>query len=311
MLTDPRDVDGKPAFDIDDLQHFTYEQGSYRGTEVDDNVATVTFDRPEKANATNHRTYNEFVDILDYVTKQYIGDDPVEVLIVTGADRWFSAGAELDRGGTEYHFDGEYHDKTEFFQGDEEQMKHYFAGERVEFDMVAKILKMPQIVVGAINGPAMGLGLEVATAPDIKIANREQAIFGVNEALMGLTPLNMGVLRQLMGPSQAKRFMLRGARSFPNYMDAEEARFTGLMDEVVDEDDFDEHVVAVAQDIADMPAEQCRLIKETMNIPIIEDAEETATRQFLLQTVLRGRDFQREQRQKLADNYAGAGGSDE
>jgi hypothetical protein len=136
------------------------------------------------------------------------------------------------------------------------------------------------------------------------------AIFGVNEALMGLTPLNMGVLRQLMGPSQAKRFMLRGARSFPNYMDAEEARFTGLMDEDVDGEDFNEHVVAVAQDIADMPAEQCRLIKETMNLPVIEDAEETATRQFLLQTALRGRDFQREQRQKLADNYAGAGGDE-
>lgn len=303
MLTNPRTFENKPSFDIDNLEWFKYEEES-----VGENIATITFDYPEKANALNLRNRVELNDILDYVTNRYIGENPVEVVILTGAEDWFCSGAEMDREGTEFFMDGEYFDKAEFFQEENiENSKIYFAYERLIMDMMMKILRMPQIVIGAVNGPATGLGNEIQTATDISIAHSEKAVFGVNETVMGITPINMGLFKKRMGPTQAKRFMLRGPHSFPNYMDAKEAKATGLVDEVVPGDEFKSRVQNVALDIASMSAEQCRLIKETMNLDLIEDFERTGTRQLLLQTTLRGRKWQRDQSEKLTKHYSGSG----
>ncbi|MGH8010503.1 MAG: enoyl-CoA hydratase/isomerase family protein, partial [Candidatus Binatia bacterium] len=121
-----------------DYQHLIYE--------VQDGVAVTTFNRPDKLNAFNAQTFEETGDVVARV-----GRDPnVRVLIFTGAGRAFSAGADMD-----------------MFAGGQEAgalggIGFFLSGHNVSFRLHDDIENLTKPVIAAINGVAVGDGIELA-----------------------------------------------------------------------------------------------------------------------------------------------------
>ncbi len=147
--------------------------------EVDGNVATLTFNRPEKLNAINRQMAAEICDALARLSD-------ARVLIVTGNERAFSAGADLSERSTT--------------PGPSLTLRAYDA-----------LAAVPIPAIAAIEGYALGGGLEMAMGCDIRIAS-ETAQLGQPEVLRGILPGGGGTQRlpRLIGPGRAKELMFTG-----------------------------------------------------------------------------------------------------
>jgi enoyl-CoA hydratase/carnithine racemase len=203
-----------------------YEQIAY---EVADGVLTVTLSRPEKLNAFTPTMMNELVDAFDRAD----GDDAVRVIIVTGAGRGFCAGADLSAGGQT--FDAVRRGATEEVSRD--------GGGRVSL----RIFESLKPVIGAINGPAVGVGVTMTLPMDIRLAS-DSARFGFVFARRGIVPeaASTWFLPRLVGPSQAAEWLFT-ARVF----NAAEAQAGGLVRSVHPGDQLLGVATALAREIAD------------------------------------------------------------
>ncbi|PJI40614.1 MAG: enoyl-CoA hydratase [Rhizobium sp.] len=175
---------------------------------VDGSIATITLARADKLNALDLDMLGELSAILDRVE----ADSAVRVVILTGEGKAFSAGGDIAAwGGMQ-----------------PEQFGHHWVrhGHRI-FDRLAT-LRMP--VIAAMNGHALGGGLELAGAADIRIAER-QAKIGLPETSLGMVPGWSGTQRLVRRfGAQIVRRMVLGGEMFV----AEEARANGLVDLVVE-----------------------------------------------------------------------------
>src|SRR5437762_13277355 len=127
----------------------SFEQIRY---EVEDGVCTVTLDRPEKLNALTTTMLGELVAAFDRAD----ADDAVRAVIVTGAGRAFCAGADLSAGGKTFDRsrsagEGEYRDGGGL--------------------VTLRIYDMRKPVIAAINGPAVGFGITMTLAMDVRVAS--------------------------------------------------------------------------------------------------------------------------------------------
>lgn len=175
---------------------------------VEASVATITLSRADKLNALDLDMLVELSAVLDRVE----ADGTVRVVILTGEGKAFSAGGDIAAwGGMQ---------PAEFGH---QWVRH---GHRI-FDRLAT-LRMP--VIAAMNGHALGGGLELAGATDIRIAER-QAKIGLPETSLGMVPGWSGTQRLVRRfGAQIVRRMVLGGEMFV----AEEARANGLVDLVVD-----------------------------------------------------------------------------
>ncbi|MBC7313338.1 MAG: enoyl-CoA hydratase/isomerase family protein [Rhizobium sp.] len=175
---------------------------------VEASVAIITLARADKLNALDLDMLGDLSVILDRVE----ADSAVRVVILTGEGKAFSAGGDIAAwGGMQ-----------------PEQFGHQWVrhGHRI-FDRLAT-LRMP--VIAAMNGHALGGGLELAGAADIRIAER-QAKIGLPETSLGMVPGWSGTQRLVRRfGAQIVRRMVLGGEMFV----AEEARANGLVDLVVD-----------------------------------------------------------------------------
>lgn len=174
--------------------------------EIDGNVATVTIDNPA-ANTWD----GESLPALKAVVEALNANDQVYALVLTGAgEKFFSAGADLKL----------------FSDGDPETARTMAVAFGEAFETLSDFRG---VSIAAINGFAMGGGLEVAMACDIRIAE-EQAQLALPEAKVGLLPCAGGTQRltQLVGEGWAKRMILCGER-----VTAAKALEIGLVEEVV------------------------------------------------------------------------------
>ncbi|MBV8970803.1 MAG: enoyl-CoA hydratase/isomerase family protein [Sphingomonadaceae bacterium] len=194
---------------------------------IDGPRATLTLDRPAKRNALDLAMWEELPRLVAAVML----DPGVRVLVVTGAGGAFSAGADLD--------------EFAVYASDPAWRARNNAAIRATQVTLARAAKP---VVAAIDGDAIGGGLGLALACDLR--------FATPRARLGLTPAKLGLvyplhdtklLVDLVGPAQAKR-MLFTAR----VMDAAEAARIGLVDEVTD--DLDGAVDAFCARVADLSA---------------------------------------------------------
>lgn len=175
---------------------------------VDDSIATITLARADKLNALDLDMLAELSAILDRVE----ADSAVRVVILTGEGKAFSAGGDIAAWGG--------------MQAQEFGHRWVRHGHRI-FDRLAT-LRMP--VIAAMNGHALGGGLELAGAADIRIAER-QAKIGLPETSLGMVPGWSGTQRLVRRfGAQIVRRMVLGGEMFV----AEEARANGLVDHVVD-----------------------------------------------------------------------------
>jgi len=189
----------------------------------DGGVATVTIDRPEDRNALNATVRAELKAALPEVEAS-----DARVIVLTGSAECnaFVAGADV----TELRERG--------------LVEQRAASARPRVYEVVDGLTTP--VIAAINGHALGGGLELATACDIRIAKRDGKL-GQPEINLGLIPGGGGTQRlpRLIGEGQTMRLVLSG-----DLIDAAEAHDIGLVDVLCDRDDLDEEVYDLAESMA-------------------------------------------------------------
>ena len=196
---------------------------------VQDRVATVTLNRPDKLNAFTTRMRDGLIDAFARAD----ADDGVRVVIVTGAGRAFCAGADLSGGPATFDF-------AKRGVQDEERRD---GGGRVSLAIFS--LKKP--VIGAINGPAVGVGVTMTLPMDIRIAS-STARFGFVFARRGIVPeaCSTWVLPRVVGLSRAAEWLYTG-----RVFDAAEALAGGLVSRVVPPEELLPAATALAREIAD------------------------------------------------------------
>lgn len=180
---------------------------------IDDRLGIITIDRPKKLNALNKATIEE----LNSAFKELDEDPSIRVIIITGSgEKAFVAGADIS----------EFADFDKF-QGTELAKK----GQEGLFDLVAN-LGTP--VIAAVNGFALGGGLELAMASHIRVASTN-AKMGLPEVSLGLIPGYGGTQRlpQLVGKGRALEMIMTGGM-----INAEQALSFGLVNHVVDQDEL-------------------------------------------------------------------------
>ena len=185
-----------------------------------DGVATLTLNRPPM-NALSQALLGALGD----AALELAADDSVKAVVVRSEGKAFAAGADI----------------SEF--GDADDAARIGATFRRAFDAVAAI---PRPVVAAIGGFALGGGLELALACDLRIAS-ERAKVGQPEILLGIIPGAGGTQRlpRLVGPARAKELVWSGRQ-----VGAEEALAIGLVDRVVAPDELDGAARAWAAELA-------------------------------------------------------------
>ncbi|HEX5521372.1 MAG TPA: enoyl-CoA hydratase-related protein [Longimicrobiaceae bacterium] len=180
--------------------------------EVEDGIATVTINRPDKLNALNAATIDELATVVDEIARR----DDVRGAIVTGAGaKAFVAGADIGELAQMGPIDG---------------IEVSRQGQRV-FRAI-ELSRKP--IIAAINGFALGGGCELALACHLRLA-AESAKFGLPEVKLGIIPGYGGTLRlpRIVGKGRALELILTG-----EMIDAAEAHRIGLVNRVVPQDEL-------------------------------------------------------------------------
>ncbi|MFI0357044.1 enoyl-CoA hydratase/isomerase family protein [Actinomadura sp. 9N407] len=177
--------------------------------EVEDGIATIRLDRP-KMNALNARMQTELIEAAREVTQ----DTTVSAVILYGGEKVFAAGADIkEMAGMSY---------AEMSSGHSRLLQ----------DFAKALAGIPKPVIAAVNGYALGGGLEVALTADFRVAG-EGAKVGQPEIQLGIIPGAGGTQRlaRLIGPARAKDLIFSG-----RHVPAAEALEIGLVDKVVPDD---------------------------------------------------------------------------
>ncbi|MEE4637517.1 MAG: enoyl-CoA hydratase-related protein [Wenzhouxiangella sp.] len=195
-------------------------------------VHTITIKRPSKLNALNHQTLQElFGAIIDAS-----GNDKVRVVVLTGyGDKAFVAGADIS----------EIREQTPL-----EARRFSQFGQ----DLMSMIQSLDKPVIAAINGYALGGGMELALACHLRIASRD-ARLGLPEIKLGIMPGFGGTQRlvRLVGSTLALELALGGEP-----ITAERAHQIGLLNQVVESDELDQAVQAMAAPLVQAAPESVR-----------------------------------------------------
>lgn len=182
-------------------------------TEIDysvaDHIATITLNRPDKLNAFTGVMMKELIAAFDKAD----ADDDVRVVIVTGAGRGFCAGADLSAGGDTFNDGSLSTDAATKFRRD--------GGGTVTL----RIFAMHKPVIGAINGPAVGIGATMTLPMDFRLAS-DAAKIGFVFTRRGIVPeaCSSWFLPRLVGIAQAQEWVMTG-----RVFGADEARAGGLV----------------------------------------------------------------------------------
>ena len=207
--------------------------------ERDQSTLWIILNRAHRLNSFNDVLIEELADALDTAEK----DQSIRCVVLTGdGDRAFSAGADVTM------FPKATPVKAEEFSR---------AGQKV----FGKIEEMTKPVIAAINGFALGGGLELALACDFRVA-AEHAELGSPEIMLGLIPGWGGTQRivRLIGLARAKEIVMLG-----NRLKADEALKIGLVNKVVHYEKLKEEVKAMAQKLCDGPPVAMKYAKHALN----------------------------------------------
>jgi len=205
-------------------QHFDFA--------VDDGVATLTFNRPEKLNALTFDVYADLRDLLAEIEHR----DDVRVLVITGEGRGFCSGGDVD-------------DIIGELQGADARTLLDFT--RMTGAVVERMRRLPMPIVAAVNGTAAGAGAVIALAADLRLV-AESARFHFLFTKVGLAGADMGsayLLPRVVGLGRATEILL-----FGDPIDAAEAERIGLANRVVPDADLAAEAEAMARRLADGPA---------------------------------------------------------
>ncbi|PLX36746.1 MAG: hypothetical protein C0606_13070 [Hyphomicrobiales bacterium] len=213
---------------MSDYQTILYEQDGPR--------ARITFNRPSVLNALNNQVFEEALSVFDRLPAE------TRVLVLTGTgDKAFAAGADL------------------------EEMQRRTPWGDMDFGIRRELAKRledsPFPTVAAINGFALGGGLELALACHLRFAS-SNAILGLPESRLGILPANGGTARltRLIGRGRALKMIMLGER-----IDAEEAARIGIVDWVVPQAEFTASIDALVERLCALAPIATRAVIDTVS----------------------------------------------
>jgi enoyl-CoA hydratase/carnithine racemase len=194
-----------------------------------EHIATLTLNRPEVMNALNEEMREELVEALTTLER----DPDTRVLVLTGAGKGFSGGADLNT-----------------FKSLYERFRE--TGKRPAFgspEFPHQFYSFSKPIVAAVNGVAVGWGMTMTLACDIRIAS-ERARFRAAFVKVGVTPEfgSSYLLPRLIGPGRAAELVLTA-----RMIDSEEALAMGLVNRVVPHEELLAEAESIARSIADLP----------------------------------------------------------
>lgn len=203
-----------------------------------DHIATICLNRPKQRNALNWEAY----DALKSHIEQASRDPDIRCVIITGADPAFCSGDDV----------------REIMAAGDPSERRPHSVRPGPTPAAAAVLECEKPVIAAVNGAAVGWGMELALFCDIRIAS-DKARFGELFVKRGLV-CDVGgflCLPDIVGPSKAAELLFTG-----DLIDAVEAKRIGLVGEVVEHDELANHARAMAERIAVNPPLALRYLKE-------------------------------------------------
>jgi enoyl-CoA hydratase/carnithine racemase len=202
--------------------------------EVTDGILTITLNRPDRLNAFTETMMNDLIAAFDASD----ADDEVRAVIVTGEGRAFCAGADLEKGGETFDWRERAADAASDAPRD--------GGGRV----VLRIFDSLKPVIGAINGPAVGVGITMTLPMDVRVAVRGAKI-GFVFSQRGIVPeaCSSWFLPRLVGISQAMEWVASG-----RIFDAEEGESAGLFKRLFVRDDLLKGAALIASEMTEHSA---------------------------------------------------------
>jgi enoyl-CoA hydratase/carnithine racemase len=208
-------------------------------------VAIVTLNRPQERNAISRPEYIQ--EIKDFCAGA-TADASLKAVIVTGSGSAFCAGGNVK----------DMRSRTGIFEGSPYQLRNRYRGGIQQIPLALYELEVPTIA--AINGAAIGAGLDLACMCDVRIA-AEGAIFAESFVKLGIVPGDGGawLLPRVIGNARAALMTLTG-----DAIDSAKALEYGLVSDVVPAADLLDAAKAVAQRIASNPGHALRLTKRLL-----------------------------------------------
>jgi enoyl-CoA hydratase len=215
--------------------------------ELKDGIATVTISRPKALNALNTRFFEEMARYIESIKN----DDTVKVVVITGDGKAFVAGADI----------------AEMVNKNQEEGSAFSRlGQKVFRSL--ELLDKP--VIAAINGFALGGGLELAMACDFRTASTK-AKFGQPEVNLGLIPGYAGTQRlsRLVGLGDALYLLMTA-----DMIGADDALRIGLVQKVFEPENLMEETLKIAKNIASKGPKAIKLVKKVVREGIAMDFDE-------------------------------------
>ena len=211
--------------------------------DLQDGVATITLNRPERLNALTFEVYRELTDTFATLRNQ----SDVRVIVITGTGRAFCSG-------------GDVHDIIgELFSRNMEGLLEFT---RMTCELIKNMRSLPQPIIAKLNGTTAGAGACIALAADIRIAS-DAAKIAFLFVKVGLSGADMGaayLLPCVVGMAKATELLYTG-----DFISAQEAERIGLYNQVVAQEKLDTACAEFAHRLAAGPAFALAKTKEMLN----------------------------------------------
>jgi len=214
--------------------------------EIEEGIAVLTLNRPMVLNALNNQVFYELAEAASTIA----ADPSVRVIIITGGDKVFAAGADIGQMASASAVDVTTSDNPS----------------HRAFHLIEN---MPKPVIAAVAGYALGGGCELSLVADVRIA-ADNALFGLPEIKLGILPGGGGTQRlpRLIGAGKAKELIFGG-----DFIKADEALSIGLVNKVVPADQLFTEAKKMATRFAERGAVALRLAKSCVNEGLKMDLE--------------------------------------
>ena len=239
---------------IEKVQHFN----TLLFQEREPGIGLITMNRRDQLNAINMEMLGEFRELFQALTD----DDTIRVVIITGAGRGYSSGADLK--------DAVTHKDTAVFADPETFLKNV---QEQYSDLIIGMRKIPQPIISAVNGPAAGGGFCMALASDIRVASPE-AYFVASFINIGLSGGELGssfLLPRLVGLSRASDILFTGRKVM-----ADEAEKIGLVSRVVPKEELVEAALSYARMMVVKSRGGLKLTKRVLDENLFASSLQTA-----------------------------------
>ena len=211
-------------------------------------IGLITLNRPDRMNALSRQLKEEVWSVFE----GWEGDDEVKVIILTGGEKVFSAGADIkERSAVQLT-------QSQFYSNQKKSQEFY-----------TRIEQFEKPVLAAVSGVALGGGCELALVCDLRIAS-ETARFGLPEVKLGSLPSAGGTQRlpRLIGAARAKEMLFSG-----EFVDAQEAYRIGLVNKVVPAEKLMPEAREWALKLAERPPLSIKYIKRAVQVGLELDLQ--------------------------------------